>query len=176
MYPSRKNKNKRRHSLLTDNDFSPTLLLAKWISIPGMRNKTLCSLIVSLAAMTLHCSEGITEDYKATTPPSQNQMIKITDKGLEPAAIEMRKEDRVVFFFNDSKESLVTLDLSFGAHATHCASENLRISEDGTVRSIKPIAPKDFATTCFHDPGSYPFSVSGVKGASNGFKGTIVVK
>lgn len=140
-----------------------------------MRNKTLRSLLLSLATLTLYCERGAAE-VSTTIPQAQNQMIKITDKGIEPATIEMRKEDRVVFFFNDSKESLVTLDLSFGAHATHCASENLRIAKDGAVRSIKPIAPKDFATTCFHDPGSYPFTVSGVKGAGKGFTGTIVVK
>lgn len=133
------------------------------------------SLLLILVLLSLP-SLGSTESHGPTLPESYNQVIKVTDKGLEPSVLEMKKEDRIVFILNDSRESLLTLSLDFGSHAAHCASENLKINEDGSIRSTKPIAPKDFATTCFHDPGTYPFTVYGVPGSPKGLKGSIVVK
>lgn len=141
-----------------------------------MNNRTIHALLTSSFALLVYPASAQADNSQAATSPMQNQMVKITDSGLEPSTIEMRKEDRIVFFVNDSKESLVTLNLTFGARATHCASENLRIGEDGSVQSVKPIPPKDFAATCFHDLGSYPFSVSGIQGSSKSFKGTIIVR
>jgi hypothetical protein len=130
-------------------------------------------IIASLALLT----ETAYADTPGLTPAeSQNQVIKVTDKGLEPSVLEMKKEDRIAFILNDSRESLITLSLDFGKHASHCASENLKIQEDGTIQSVKPIVPKDFATTCFHDPGTYPFFVYGIPGAPQGLKGSIVVR
>lgn len=102
-------------------------------------------------------------------------MVVITDAGLEPSTLSMSREERVAFFVNNSRDSLVTLDVDFGSNTTHCASKNLEIREDGRVTSSKPVAPKDFATTCFHDAGRYPFTVKGVANHPAGLQGTIVV-
>jgi hypothetical protein len=107
---------------------------------------------------------------------SNNKIITITDTGIEPKVLSMRKEDRIAFFLNASSESLITLSLSFGNSATHCASENLKIDEGGGVRSIRPIAPKDFATTCFHDPGTYSYTIYGIPNSPKGVQGTIQVR
>jgi hypothetical protein len=130
-------------------------------------------LVVSLLYLP---QQGIAENSASPLAESQNQVIKVTDKGLEPALLEMKKEDRIAFIINDSRESLLTLSLNFGSHAAHCASENLQINDDGSIRSVKPIAPKDFATTCFHDPGTYPYTVYGIPSFPQGLKGSIVVK
>ena len=114
-----------------------------------------------------------------TLPPASNiqgQMIVITDSGLEPRDITISREERVAFFVNNSKESLITIEVDFGKNTTHCASKNLEITEDGKVRSIKPVAPKDFATTCFHESGRYPFTVNGIQGQADGVRGTITVQ
>lgn len=134
----------------------------------------LSSILASLLFLLSQTTRA--DDKPLSLPESQNQVIKITDRGLEPRSLEMKKEDRIAFFLNDSTDSLVTLELDFGSHASHCATENLKINENGMVRSIKPIAPKDFATTCFHDSGSYSFTVFGVKGSPQGLRGSIIVK
>lgn len=134
------------------------------------------TLILVSASLSLLPQTAYADTPGLTPAESQNQVIKVTDKGLEPSVLEMKKEDRIAFILNDSRESLITLSLDFGKHASHCASENLKIQDDGTIQSVKPIVPKDFATTCFHDPGTYPFTVYGIPGSPQGLKGSIVVR
>jgi hypothetical protein len=133
---------------------------------------------LALAATVTIASLAYAEENSASLSPaeSNNKVITITDGGIEPKVLTMRKEDRIAFFLNNSAESLITLSVSFGKNATHCASENLKIDEDGSVRSTRPISPKDFATTCFHDPGTYSYTVFGVKSAPQGVQGTIQVR
>jgi hypothetical protein len=126
-------------------------------------------------------SSGISEgDGKpvAAAPvlESQNQMIKLTDRGIEPQILRMKVEDSIAFFFNDSADSLVTLALDFKGLATHCASQNMKIGDDGVIRSVRPVGPKDFASTCFHERGTYSFTVFGLKGDQKGLEGRIIVE
>jgi hypothetical protein len=116
------------------------------------------------------------EDSRSPVLPGQAQMISITDAGIEPLHLTLKKEDGLALFLNDSKDSLITLDLAYEKHATHCASANLTIGDDGVIRSKEPIPPKDFASTCFHDPGSYAFTIYGLKGSPAGVKGSITVE
>ena len=84
----------------------------------------------------------------------------------------MKREDRVAFFVNNSLDSLLSINVQFGKNSTHCASANLEIQDESVgsdgahassvVRSTKPISPKDFATTCFHEPGTYPYTIRGL--------------
>jgi hypothetical protein len=124
-------------------------------------------------------SPGTSESSTGSIPTAQEvqaKMIVVSEAGLEPQTLKITKEDRVAFFLNNSREGLMTLDVKFGENTTHCASENLSIGDDGVVRSIKPVAPKDFATTCFHDAGTYPFTVRGVGSAQDGLNGVIIVE
>lgn len=127
-------------------------------------------------------NQGNSEPESAGLPPAtdlpmglQGQMIEVTDTGLTPQTLSMSREDRVAFFMNNSLDSLITLDINFGTNSTHCASKNLEIREDGRVSSTLPVAPKDFATTCFHDAGHYPFTIKGIEGYPEGLQGAIVV-
>jgi hypothetical protein len=133
----------------------------------------LCAVLLSLPHPHTHADEGFPT---STLPESSNQVIKLSDSGIDPQTLQMRKEDGIVFFLNDSADSLVTLELQFGSNRSHCASENLKLGDDGVARSTLPIAPKDFAGTCFHDPGTYAFTVYGLKQAPHGLKGSIVIK
>lgn len=133
----------------------------------------LAVVLLSMPRIELVADQGFPS---STSPESSNEVIKVTAAGLSPASLELRREDGIVLFLNDTPDSLVTMDLSFGKHATHCASENLKIGDDGVIRSVAPIAPKDFATACFHDPGSYSFTIYGLKQAPQGLKGLITVK
>ncbi len=132
----------------------------------------------ALSLSFLLCSSARADEGPSALSPaeSNNKIITISDLGIEPKVLTMRKEDRIAFFLNNSSESLITLSLAFGKNATHCASENLKIEEDGNVHSIRPIPPKDFATTCFHDPGTYVYTIFGIKGAPKGVQGSIQVR
>jgi len=116
------------------------------------------------------------EDSGAPELPGQGRMITVTDGGIQPLSVTIKKGDGIAFFLNDTKDSLLTLDINYGKLTTHCASANLSIGEDGTIRSKAPIAPKDFASTCFHDSGTYAFTIYGLKGSPAGVKGSIVIE
>lgn len=135
----------------------------------------LAAVLLAMPRLGLVADEG-NQFPTSTSPESTNEVIKVSEAGLSPATLEMKREDGLVLFLNDSAESLVTLELDFGKHATHCASENLKVGDDGVIRSSAPIAPKDFATTCFHDPGTYSYTIFGLKQAPQGLKGSIIVK
>ncbi len=133
----------------------------------------LVGFLLAMPQLGLVAEEGFPS---MTAPESTNEVIKLSDAGISPPTLEMKREDGIVLFLNDTPDSLLTMELAFGKHATHCASENLKIGDDGIIRSIAPIAPKDFATTCFHDPGTYSYTIFGLKQAPKGLKGSIVVK
>ena len=133
----------------------------------------LTALLIAMPRLGLVAEEG----FPATTSPeSSNEVVKVTASGVTPATLEMKREDSIVLFLNDTPDSLVTMELTFGKLSSHCASENLKIGEDGVIRSVAPIAPKDFATACFHDPGTYSYTIYGLKQAPQGVKGSIIVK
>jgi hypothetical protein len=134
----------------------------------------LCLVLLYMPASGI--SEGSPGDISATIPESQSQIVKLTDKGLEPATLEMRTEDGVAFFLNDTTDSLITLDVAANGVKTHCASGNMKIDDNGTIRSNAPIVPKDFASTCFHKPGTYQFTVYGLPNHTEGVKGSIIVR
>lgn len=109
-------------------------------------------------------------------PVSKSHVITINDNGLSPSSLRMSKDDKFAFFLNDSSDSLITISLNYTEHATHCSSGNLKIQDDGAIRSTEPISPKDFAGSCFHDAGTYPFTVMGLKKQPQGIQGTIIIE
>lgn len=113
---------------------------------------------------------------RTTFPASNNQIIKLTDSGIVPQKLTMRVDDSIVFLLNDSADSLTTLEIDFGGKQMHCNGSNVRAQDDGKVRSVRPFGPRDFASTCFHDRGTYSFTVYGLKPNPSGLTGTIYVE
>ena len=109
-------------------------------------------------------------------PESKGHVITITDQGPSPLTVRMSKDDKMAFFLNDTSDSLLTVTVEYHEHSTHCSSGNMKISEDGSIRSTEPISPKDFASSCFHDRGTYPFTVMGLKKQPQGIRGSIIIE
>ncbi len=109
-------------------------------------------------------------------PNSKNYIIKLKESGPEPGLLRLRPDDSVVFFLNETKEALATLEVDFTGKTAHCASSNMRVSDDQSVKSVTPFGPKDFATTCFHSPGSYTYKVYGLPANPKGVTGTVVLE
>jgi len=107
---------------------------------------------------------------------SRNQIMKFTDTGVEPRELRIRAADSILFFLNDTSDSLTTVEVEFGDRSTHCASSNMKIEDAGTIRSNKPFGPKNFATTCFHDRGTYPVTVYGLKSKNSKDVASIIVE
>ncbi len=118
----------------------------------------------------------VNQQATKTLPESRNQMIKLTDRGLEPVNLRMTTADSILFFLNDSTDALATLEIDFGSKATHCSSGNLQIDPNGLIRSVEPFGPKDFASVCFHEPGRYPVKVYGLKAKPSGILGEVIVE
>ncbi len=94
---------------------------------------------------------------------SRNQIIRLTDKGLVPSVLKMKKEDSIVFFLNDTNDSLTSLAIEFGSKSTHCGGGKLQTGKNGRVSTVRPFGPNDFTSTCFHEAGEYPVKVYGLK-------------
>lgn len=132
-----------------------------------------------LLVLTYFPREGNSEAVQvneASVPEAQNRLIKVTDKGIEPLNLVMKRDDSIAFFLNDTKDSLITVELDFKEHSIHCGGGNLQAAEAGKVRSVKPIGPKDFASTCFHDSGKYSYVIYGLGGNNSGVRGSITVE
>ena len=105
-----------------------------------------------------------------------NRIIEVTDKGVIPQVLEINDQDLTVFLLNRSKESLITFEIDYGKREMHCSNDNIENLEGGKSRSVKPLAPRDFAATCFHDPGTYPIKFYGVAGAKEPITAKVVLK
>lgn len=114
--------------------------------------------------------------HSSMPPESTGHIITITDQGASPLTMRMSKDDKMAFFLNDTSDSLITISVEYHEHATHCSSGNLKINENGNIRSTEPIAPKDFASSCFHDRGTYSFTVMGLKNQPQGVRGSIIIE
>ena len=130
-----------------------------------------------LPIMCLCSSISVLSHAEEAAPQiSSNKIITVTDQGLEPRNLTMKIEDSIVFLLNQTNNSQMKIKVDFNGKETHCASSNLIVTKNRDVASAKPILPQDFALFCFHAKGSYPFKVSGVKGAPQGLSGNINVE
>lgn len=135
-------------------------------------------IIAILAVLLLFSTSSFAAvpDTTGVLEESHNQIMKFTDKGISPPVVRIKTTDSIVFFLNNSTDSLATMEVVFGEKSTHCSSSNMKIEQAGVVRSREPFGPKGFSTICFHDPGSYPVTVYGLKSNPSGEKATIIVE
>lgn len=103
-------------------------------------------------------------------------VIKLTEQGVSPSSLKISGDNGVVFFLNASPSAEAKLQIDFGKKRVHCAGTNMQMLDDGKVISTKPFGPRDFATTCFHDPGKYKFTAYGLKAFPQGAHGVIEVE
>ena len=101
-------------------------------------------------------------------------ILKYTGDKLEPSRLELKKLDSSVFFLNESQNKEVDIEIDFKNKKMHCHSENLKLV-DGSLKSDKPIKPRDFEVLCFPSAGTYPYQVK--EGSSKGkiLKGEIII-
>lgn len=131
---------------------------------------------VLLIIFLLTASNCIAEDnYLSKVENAQKEVVKITSNGFIPNEITLSKPDASVFFVNTTTDSLITLEIDFGNKTAHCASGNMGLKE-GVLRSIKPIAPKDFAITCFPEKGNYKVTAFGITGKNTPVTSQVIVK
>lgn len=121
-------------------------------------------------------SQGIAPGGGLSLVESKNQLIVLSDNGVDQSNLRMRVADSALFLLNKTSDSLLTIEIDFGKKTTHCASTNLTIDDDNVIRSSKPFPPRDFASVCFHDPGQYPYKIYGLRGHPQGLSGTITVE
>lgn len=146
------------------------------------RRAYLCStvilviLLVSPFLISIRSTARADENNLLPLPQSRNQIVKITDSGLVPSNIKMTVNDSIVLFLNSTRDSLTTLEIDFGSKKTHCASSKMVLREAGSIKSGEPFGPREFASTCFHDPGQYRFTVFGVPNFPQGLQSTIIVE
>lgn len=115
------------------------------------------------------------DDHPLPIESAVKETVRMTENGLVPKNLTLRKRDGSVFFVNTTREGLASLEITFGEKAAHCASENLKF-ENGVMHSVKPIGPRDFGLLCFPDAGDYPVTVRGLDGTAKAQTATITVE
>ncbi len=130
-------------------------------------------LLVALTPAALFAEES----HEHTQPLEEpvKEIMKVTDAGLVPSKVLFHKLDSSLFFVNASEDSLINVTVRFGSKQPHCASSNMKF-EDGSMHSVKPIGPKDFAIMCFPEKGTYEVLVEGLASKPGKVIGQVVVE
>jgi len=124
---------------------------------------------------TQHVSSDKTTEL-IPVAPAEKEIVKLTDRGIDPQTIILKTMDSSVFFVNVTKDSLITLNVDYGKHRLHCASSNMKFDSNGVMKTLRPIGPQDFAIMCFPEQGTYTVSVQGLGGNSKEHKSQVVVE
>jgi hypothetical protein len=109
-------------------------------------------------------------------PDSRNQIVTLTDQGLDPLTLRTNKSDSIIFFLNSTTDSLTTIEIDYGEKRMHCASGSLKLDNDGKIRSTRPFGPRTFTSACFPDRGTYTVTVHGLPPPRTAASGTIIVE
>jgi len=129
------------------------------------------ALLVCIGLFLLLTQQSLaTNEQPPLVPISENRIIKVEENGIAPNPLEMKVSDSIIFVLNGTRDALLTLEVEYGDKMMHCTSKNLKMTEDGRIVSVKPFGPKGFASMCFHQAGTYPVTVYGVPGFSQGLK------
>ena len=107
---------------------------------------------------------------------SNNAVLSVRDEGVLPGTLRVHQKDGLVFFYNNSKDSLLTLKVYFGAHSMHCASDTMELSKDGFISSKEPFGPNNFVGMCFPEKGTYEVMVYGLNKNPKGATAKIIVE
>ena len=91
-----------------------------------------------------------------------NKILTITDQGPSAEVTKLERPGSLVFFYNGSKQSTISVEVDYGNRRAFCSTGTMTMGEDGVVRSQKPIAPGTFAAMCFPDIGSYDVRIISV--------------
>ena len=150
-----------------------------WNSKVRRSHALTCAASVVVAAffsIGMSIEPAFSQSLFAPAPESKNQTMRITDEGIFPSVLRLRPQDSLVFLLNDSSDSLLNFELNFGKHITHCSGGILRAQPNGLVTSTKPLEPRNFAATCFHEKGNYPVVVYGLKNHPKGATANVIVE
>lgn len=81
-----------------------------------------------------------------------NQVMVVTDQGIQPHSLDLTPSGSSVFILNKSKKAF-TLEIDFGKKKAHCASKEIEINKDGIMRTKQELKPNEFISVCFPDKG-----------------------
>ena len=151
--------------------------LRRYFGVITRRCVSCCSIGLG-ALLTLCLSSTLSFAGDVLDRLSEDLVISIDDLGPRPTNIEMKIRQGIIFLYNATNDSLLTLELDFGKHAMTCFSsstDNLAFREGGVLASTRPIGPGGFGTTCFPTVGTYPYTIYGLERFPSGLKGIIEV-
>ena len=129
-----------------------------------MCNSLILGIIFTAVFFSVSLLSTAQADDSAPLSVTNNKLIKFTDSGIVPPSLQMKRDDGLVFFLNNTSKSKLLLEIDYAEHHKHCATTNLELGDDGIAKSRRPIPPQDFALVCFPDAGNYELKVSGLPG------------
>lgn len=111
---------------------------------------------------------GSTGQLAGAPPHSATSLVTVTGEGLKPSGrVRIPAFATVVFKNGLERDDVVVRVACNFAESEHCAT-SLRFHCDGGAAVSDPIPPQAIAARCYHEAGSYPFSVRTPAGELNG--------
>lgn len=132
-------------------------------------------LLVSLP-LSLLVTNGVRASAPSKADVTNSPVIKISESGFAVRNVHLKREDGFVFFYNDSRDVPVKVDILFGDHHMHCATPNMQLESKAVAQAGNYIQPGSFSAVCFPERGEYRFQVIFDKPAERPKEGTIIVE
>ena len=132
--------------------------------------------LVTTTAAQAETMEQLRDRIVKEIPDAKKELVALTPQGPMPASIEIGERDSSVFFLNRTPDALLSLEIDFGTRRVHCWSPNFKPDETGKMKTLSPIAPRDFAITCFPEAGTYSYIVRGLPSKPSGVRGEVVIR
>ena len=124
-----------------------------------MKFKSNFAITVSFALSTTFCAATtLCAEENLEIDSAEKKVISYLPTGLLQKEILLKKSDSTVFFYNDSQESGISVEVEVKGKTLHCASQNMKVDGD-YLKTKEQIKPGDFAAACFPDAGNYNFQI-----------------
>jgi len=87
------------------------------------------------------------------------EVLTISSDSISPRRIILNQRDGSLFIHNDTESTEYRLEIIWNKRRLHCASDSLKVTENGDIVSALPLKPGDFEIVCFPDLGEYEIRV-----------------
>jgi hypothetical protein len=136
---------------------------------PDLRRRTAAACCLFLAAAAGACGSA---PLAGAPPHFATQTITVTAAGLRPDGLVRIPAFGTVVFKNEIGQGEVVVHVARPFEPSENCSTSLGFTGAGMESASKPIPPQGVAALCFHDAGSFPFTVRAPGGE---WRGTIAV-
>ena len=123
-------------------------------------------LLSSIIIFYQKCYADFSDHGHKSEQKEVNQVLVVTDYGIQPETLDLSPSGSSVFILNKSKKPF-TLEIDFGKKKANCASKEIEISSDGIMKTKQALKPSEFISICFPDKGIHKVKANNLNAKIN---------